>query len=367
MASLRVGLDGLAFRAPAAGVRRYTVELARALVALDADVEVFALGADQAWVPSGVRAVPARWRPRANALWQVAVIPALVRRAAVDVFHAPAYTAPLAGAGRVVLTIHDVSYARRPEFYPYRRDPARRLFYRLSARRADAIITVSRFSRDEIVAAYGIAPGRIRVIPEAPAGCFRPAEAVPVDADCTAPYVLHVGDLHARRDLPMLLGAVMRVRSTEPRLAALRLVLVGKDREHVADRLKALAREAGQPTAIVHLDGVNDDELLGWYRGAGAFAYPSRYEGFGLPLVEAMACGTPVVAADEGATPEVLAGAGILCPPGDQAAFAEAIAGVLTQPARAASLGEAGRRRAAAFSWELAARETLEVYRQCPK
>jgi glycosyltransferase involved in cell wall biosynthesis len=365
MASLRVGLDGLAYRAPAGGVRRYAVELSRALVALNAGLDVVALGADEAWVPPGVRAIPTRWHPKTNLLWQTVAIPRLARRAAVDVLHAPAYTAPLAGVRRVVLTIHDVSYARRPTFYPYRRDPARRLFYRLSAARADALITVSRFSRDEIVTAFGIPQDRIRVIPEAPAAGFRPASPFARDGDATAPYVLHVGDLHARRDLPVLMRAVLRVRSIEPRLATLHLVLVGADREQVASRLSAMAADAGAPSAVVHQQELSDDGLLRLYQGASVFAYPSRYEGFGLPLVEAMACGVPVVAADAGATPEVLGNAGILCRPGDEGAFAEAIAMVLTHTSRAMSLRRASLIRAAKFSWERAARETLEVYRQC--
>jgi glycosyltransferase involved in cell wall biosynthesis len=366
MAALRVGLDGRAFHAPAAGVRRYVGELTRALARCPGDVEIVALGPSRPeCVPGGIEIVPAPSGDYGNALWQIAVIPRLARRARVDVLHAPAYTAPIAGAPPVVLTIHDVSYARRPDFYPYRRDALRRLFYRLSALRADAIITVSGFSAGEIAAAYGVPRGRVRVIHEAAAAGFLPAPASPPRPGWSPPHVLHVGDLHERRDLFTALRAVVRVRQSVSRLSGLRLVVIGVDREGVGARLDAMAREVGQADAVVRLESVSERELVEWYQHAAALVYPSRYEGFGLPLVEAMACGTPVIAADAAASTEVLGGAGVLCPPGDEGAFSDALTSVLCHPEIAERHRQLGLERAAAFSWDRAARETLEVYRQC--
>ncbi len=129
----------------------------------------------------------------------------------LDVFHAPAYTAPLRGAHPLALTIHDVSYERHPEWYPYRRDAIRRWFYRRSARTADVIITDSDFSRREIAAAYDLDPSHIRVVPLGVGGPFLASTPPRRPADVKQPYVLHVGDLHVRRNLRTLVRALARL------------------------------------------------------------------------------------------------------------------------------------------------------------
>jgi glycosyltransferase involved in cell wall biosynthesis len=364
MPALRVGFDGRAFQFPAAGVRRYVSELSRSLAARADEVEVIALGADDpSCLPDGVRVEPATWRPRRNDFWQVLALPVLARRARIDVYHAPAYTAPLFGVRPLVLTIHDVSYARRPEYYPYRRDLARRVFYRLSALRADAVITVSDFSRAEIAKAYRVPPDRIRIVHEAAASCFGPVNGRLPAAVPDRPFVLHVGEVHARRDLLTALRAVIRVRESVPSMARLQLVAVGRDHEHAAQALRDQASAAGHPDAAMHVEYMGDGGLLDLYHAAAALIYPSRYEGFGLPLVEALACGTPIVASNTSSIPEVVGTAGLLCPPGDDGAFAEALRSIVTDATRAAAMRRQSLDRAAAFSWTRAARETLAVYR----
>src|SRR5690606_7361374 len=148
----------------------------------------------------------------ARTVWTVA---RGARRVGADVLHAPAYTAPLWGTPPVVLTIHDVSYARHPDWYPARLDPLRRQFFRLSAVRAARIVTDSEFSKREILAAYGIPAERIRVVPLGVAAIFGPG----APPDPTRPYVLHVGELHARRNLPAILEAVVRCRASVPALS----------------------------------------------------------------------------------------------------------------------------------------------------
>ena len=173
---LRVGVDGRAFASPAGGVRRYVRELYTAIAQHDSDIEVVAIGAPpDAELPPALQRMDAIPFPT-NLGWMLASMPLAARRAALDVYHAPAYTAPLWGVHPQVLTIHDVSYERRPEWNAYRNDPVRRLFYRTSARVADRIVTDSGFSRTEISLAYGIPEPRIDVVPLAAATTFTPGE-----------------------------------------------------------------------------------------------------------------------------------------------------------------------------------------------
>jgi len=276
------------------------------------------------------------------------------------VFHAPSYTAPFAGPRPLVLTIHDVSYQRHPEWYPHRRDPLRRAFYRWSAATANRVITDSSFSKTEIVAAYGLSPDIVDVVPLAAACGFDAGGNSPLPDGVASPYVLHVGDLHPRRNLEIAVRAVMALRRRDARYGRLQLVLAGVDRG-VGPSLSQV--DGGAARESIRLLGAVHDETLGaLYRGASALLYPSRYEGFGLPLLEAMACGTPVIAARASSIPEVTGEAAILLDPDDSEAWMCAIRSVLDSDATARRLGEAGRHRASLFSWRRTAEETLMVY-----
>ena len=365
---LRIGIDGRAFASPAAGVRRYVDGLTRALLALGEPLAVVVLGGRESnELPTGAGYVAEPPHPPTNLGWTLVGLPRAARRAAVDVIHAPAYTAPFWSPVPVVLTIHDVSYQLHPQWYPYRRDWARRAFYRRSAHVASHILTVSRFSVAEISAAYRISAERITVTPLgvgdgfALAGSDRSAEP---PTGVSSPYLLHVGDLHERRNLRMLVDAVLaarrRIGGVSPRLS---LVLAGKDLG-AGDAASGIAAQAGEADAVIRLGPVSEKRLLALYRGAIALAYPSLYEGFGLPLVEAMACGTPVIASDTASMPEVLGGAGLLVDPRDGQAWTSAIIGLVNDERTRSRLRAAGLRRAAEFTWERTAMLTLAAYRQ---
>jgi len=366
-ATLRIGIDGRAFASPAAGVRRYIKGLTRALLALGEPLELVSLGGvDTSVLPPGVGHVAEPPHPPTNLGWTLVGLPRAARRAGVDVVHAPAYTAPFWSPAPVVLTIHDVSYERHPEWYPYRRDWARRAFYRRSAHVASEILTVSMFSATEITAAYGIPPERLTVTPLGVDGAFvasDPRRRGDLPRAVIQPYVLHVGDLHERRNLVMLVGAVLSARRQSKAAQALSLVLVGTDLG-VGDTVSALAARAGAADAVVRLGSVNERRLRALYQGSVALAYPSFYEGFGLPLIEAMACGTPVIASNVASMPEVLGGAGILIDPADEGAWTQTILDLLSGGETRVRLREAGLRRAADFTWERTARLTLDVYRR---
>jgi glycosyltransferase involved in cell wall biosynthesis len=403
---LRVGIDGRAFASPAAGVRRYVSELTRALAApsapadvvrnadaraaagnagADTDdpaIELIAIGApDDVALPPGVQRAPEGSSAPTNFGRHLTGLPLAIARARLDLFHAPAYTAPVWGSTPVVLSIHDVSYARHPEWYPYRRDPLRRGFYRQSARRAAVILTISAFSKREIVAAYDIPPDRIIVTPLGVSGMFHPAEpavraglaATAANADnadsaaetataaraaSASPFLLHVGDLHARRNLGIVVRAMARLRDVR-----VRLVLVGVDRGIGSALLEEAAR-LGIRDAIEMRGRVPDEELVTLYQQCAALVYPSRYEGFGFPLVEAMACGAPVIASNASAIPEVTGSAAVLLDPDDEQGFMGAIQRVLLDASHAASMRSRGLARAAQFTWADTAARTLEAYRR---
>ena len=362
----RVGVDGRALTSPAAGVRRYAGELLKALVALGEDVDIVALGGDPASVPDGISHVEEPPHPPTNFGWSLVGLPQAAQRARLDVLHAPAYTAPLWGTAPVVLTIHDVSYARHPEWYPYRRDLVRRAFYRRSARRARLVVTDSAFSASEIVAAYGLPPERIAVVPLGVDARFSPAMSAngcELPQEISGPFVLHVGDLHERRNLPTVVDAVIAARRHFGGAAAVTLVLAGVDRG-VGDGLCAIAAEADVPEAVVKLGPVSEELLLSLYRCATALVYPSLYEGFGLPALEAMACGTPVIASRAASIPEVVGDAGILLDPLDVEGWTEAIVNVVNDDDRRGQMRANGLARATEFTWARTARMTLDAYRK---
>lgn len=326
-----------------------------------------AVGASAAALPDGVAGTDARSVLPTNLGWSLDGLPRAARRLACDVFHAPAYTAPLWGVHPLVLTIHDVSYERRPEWYPYRGDRLRRWFYRRSALTADVIVTDSEFSRREIEAAYPVSSERICVVPLGVGAPFTAPRTAPspvqTDALTHPPVILHVGDLHTRRNVGVLVEVLALLRKREGRLGKTELVLAGADRGAGA-QIQARAEALGIANAVRHVAAAGDHAVLDWYSRASVLAYPSLYEGFGLPALEAMAAGTPVVASNAASIPEVVGDAGLLVDPTDVRAWYDALAEVLTSPDRAATMREAGRARAATFNWQKTAAGTLAVYRR---
>lgn len=365
MPPLRVGLDGRSFGSPAGGVRRYVRELTSALVAIDPEMQLVAIGTrPDAALPAGVTGVPIERSLPSNLGWSIDGLPRAIRRMNLDVFHAPAYTTPLWGARPLVVTIHDVSYARHPEWYPHRIDPVRRWFYRRSAQAADMVITDSEFSRREIEAAYGLAPERLRVIPlgvGAPFG-VSPGERRPQERD-RPPTILHVGDLHARRNIGVLVEALALLRARDDSLRATTLVLAGQDRGAGAE-IRARATKLGVLDSISFPSAADDQIVVALMQQARVFAYPSVYEGFGLPVLEAMASGTPVIASTAASIPEVVGDAGLLVAPQDVRGWYDALVTILTSTPRAATLRESGLARAAAFTWRRTALQTRDVYRE---
>ncbi|TML89544.1 MAG: glycosyltransferase family 4 protein [Actinobacteria bacterium] len=317
---MRVGIDTTPLRLTRAGTARYLRGL---LEHLDVDVRPLAFGsAGRAWVLAR------------ELLWYPFV---LGGAGGLDVLHCPTYYGPLRSRAPLVVTVHDLSVFRHPgAFPPWTRTFVPR-FVPHVLRAARQVIAVSEFTRDELVELLGVDERKIRVVPNAVEDVFT-AEGPAAAGE----YVLAVGTLEPRKNLPRLAEAARRVG------AELRVV--------------------GAPGwGDVPLDGVHwlgerpDEELARLYRGAAAVAYPSLYEGFGIPIVEAMACGTPVVTSAGGATEEIAGGAAVLVDPRDPAAIA---AGLEEAVARRDELRARGLERARAFSWDEVARRTVDVYRE---
>ena len=226
------------------------------------------------------------------------------------------------------------------------------------------MLTVSSFSASEITVAYGIPPSRITVTPLGVHGTFAagdPNVARDLPADVTEPFLLHVGDIHERRNLPLVVDALLAARRHFGAAAALSLVVAGVDRG-ITEGLCAMAADAGAPEAVVALGPVSEDRIHALYRGAMALVYPSLYEGFGLPLIEAMASGTPILASHAASIPEVLGGAGVLLDPRDVSAWRDAIIRIVNDERLRHDLRTRGLARAATYTWQRTARLTLHAY-----
>ena len=242
----------------------------------------------------------------------------------------------------VVAVVHDVAFRRHPEFFSAFERTWMRRTIPFTMRRAAGIVTVSSFSRDEIVACFGIDPAKIAIAHEAADPIF--ARPPSVSSGVEAPYVLAVGNLQPRKNLAVLIRAMRELDVPH------RLVIAGQP-SFGADTLRRDAADLERSGRVRFIGFVPDERLVALVAGATAFAFPSVYEGFGLPVVEAMAAGTPVMVSDIPVMREIAGDAALRLPPHDPGAWARAIGDLATDPDLRARLAEAGRRRAADFSW----------------
>jgi glycosyltransferase involved in cell wall biosynthesis len=342
------------------GIGYYTEHLVDALIATAAPGDEVALIGNRELAPLPAEKWAGRVRTdgaRIRYIWMQRDAGRMIEEVGADFALFPNYLAPLVSPCPYVNVVHDLALIRTPQFFNARKRLLVRPLLPVVARGAVAVGTVSEASRRDVTALLGVAPERIVMLPGAPHPACRPPAAdeiarVRARYGLTRPYVLTVGTLEPRKNLPMLLRAFDRLRAHSGTAAAeLDLVAVGgkgwRDRDLRAEL--ALRLSSGR----VHLLGyVPESDLVALYGGAVLMAYPSHFEGFGLPVVEAMACGTPVVATDVEALHEVSGGAAILVPPGDDGALAEQIAR-LAGDAGAREVARArGLSRAQAFTWE---------------
>jgi glycosyltransferase involved in cell wall biosynthesis len=307
--------------------------------------------------------VPVSARSRAQwVLGEQALLPRLAARAGVDLVHSLASTAPVRGRFRRVVTVHDLIYARYPEAHSGLRGKGMRVLVPQAARRSDRVIADSRSTRDDLVELLGISPGRIDVVPLG-LGAVQREPPLP-EAETRARFALGARrvllSLSAKRphkNLLALIDALALIPSAERPV----LVLPGYRTAHEAE-LRARARERGVEGDVRFPAWVSGEELEGLWALASAFVFPSLYEGFGLPVLEAMARGVPVACSNASSLGEVAGDAALLFDPRRESEIAAAMLRVMDDPRLAAQLAGRGRERAGRFTWERAARLTLESY-----
>ncbi|MBI4499168.1 MAG: glycosyltransferase family 4 protein [Chloroflexi bacterium] len=373
---MRLGLSGHFLDQPTTGSGQYLANLLRELTPRwGGEIVVFVptsrstTAAASALAPgSRVRVVPLATPPgaRLGKLWFEQVgIPWAARRLRLNLLHIPYLGPPLAAPCPLVVTVHDVMPLVLPEL---RAAPHARVYAALAAaaaRRADLVLTVSYYARSDILRRLGLPPERVQTIYEAAEERFRPLppdevrHALHQRYRLEPGYVYYMGGLDRRKNVDTLIRAYARLEGAPP------LVIAGQarsgNRAHFPD-LPAVAREVGAAERVRFLGWVSEEDKPLLYNGAGLFVFPSRYEGFGLTPLEALACGAPVLCSSATSLPEVVGGAAPLFDPDDTDGLARLLAQTLSDSALRARLREAGPAWARRFSWARTATETVAAY-----
>jgi glycosyltransferase involved in cell wall biosynthesis len=347
--NLRVALDATPLTLPSGGLRRYVSELSLAL-ARAFPQDYFVLASDQAFaMPAGAPSNLVRGAGPRNALerrWWSYGLARLAARERINVFHGVNFEVPVAPLLPAVLTLHDLSPWREPNWHSGAGRVRARTPRLVGLGLATMVIAPTAAVRSEAIERFRLAPGRVAAVPEAASAAFQPVATAPAQP----PYFLYVGALEPRKNLRVILDAWRAVRSRY----AVDLVLAGPRR----DDYPAPAAEPG-----LHLAGeVPEAELPRLYSGALAFLYPSLYEGFGLPVVEAMQCGAAVFVSRDAALGEVSGGAALALSAGDGGAWAQAMTRALTDTEWVRGMRARSLARAREFSWRATAERTREVY-----
>ena len=308
-----------------------------------------------------------RWpthRPSVRIAWEQLALPLATFSERLDLLHMLAFVRPWLARCPVVITIYDLSFARMPERFP----PFQRLYLRAmtrySARRAAKLIAISQSTKDDITQFCGVSPERVVVTycgvdepfkpyPRAAVEAFRASKGLP------ARFILYLGTLEPRKNVSQLVrafAALPRNGSTAPRL-----VIAGA-KGWGYDEVFATVESCGVQNEVTFAGYVPPDELPLWYNAADLFVYPSWFEGFGLPVLEAMACGTPAITSNVSSLPEVAGDAALIVAPDDARALSALIAQALNDHGLRAQMRERGLQRAAQFTWQRAAQQTAQVY-----
>jgi len=291
-----------------------------------------------------------------------------LRRNPVDVLHVQ-FTAPPFSPCPVVVSIHDLSFEHLPNTFTWRSRKQLRITVRRTARQAAQVIALSEYARTDIVNTYQVSPDKTSVIPLSASSHFRPItdeeelQRVRQTYGIEGEYMLSVGAIQPRKNLGRLVAAYSHLREAKSEGKLPKLVLAGKCAWLYDETLRAI-KELQLSDSIVLTGYVPESDLPALYSGALCFIYPSYFEGFGLPPLEAMQCGVPVIVGDRTSLPEVVGDAGIMVDPFDVKALAAAIEKVVSDSTLRAKLSLQGLARAKLFDWRETARQTLAVYRK---
>jgi glycosyltransferase involved in cell wall biosynthesis len=355
-----------------AGMGVYAAELAKALRQKDnLDLSLFYNHQGQAHLPPALADLPCQTVAMGDKPWRLRVLLSQLSRrpldqtfGGVDIFHSTNHLLARFKQSRTVFTLHDLIFLRYPEYHL----PRNRWYLTLAMPRylaaADLIITPSECSRQDALKFYGLPESKIKVIYEAAAPIFQPvrdpAELARVRQKYQLPqqFLLHVATIEPRKNLSRLLEAF---QSLLPDWPALYLVLIGK-KGWLYEEFFGTLRRLGLSERVIFPGYIDEADLPACYQLAEVFVFPSLYEGFGLPPLEAMACGAPVVSSHSSSLPEIVGGAGLLFDPTDTAALTETLQRVLSQPELRRDLAQRGLAQAKKFSWQRAADQLELLY-----
>jgi glycosyltransferase involved in cell wall biosynthesis len=366
---MRIGIDAHAIGGQLTGNETYIKNLILALAEIDQanDYVLFFTRPELArqWTGRFPNFQVHRLRPHTPYIRIPFSLPLALYRTGVDLLHVQ-YTAPPWCPKPVVATIHDLSYEHFPELFTARE----RFFFKRTilhtARQAAAVLTGSEYSRQDIAQTYHVPPEKVIVTPYGFNQAFQPVrdsikiEAIKKKYQIEQAYLLTVGNLQPRKNLPRLIRAYTRLREQVDDFHH-QLVIVGK-KAWLFEPVLREARHSRYVTDIIFTDYVPEEDLPILYSGATVFVYPSLFEGFGLPVLEAMACGAPVITSNTSSLPEVVGDAGIMIDPHDEQALAVAIQRIVADARRRAHLSEQGLQQAQKFSWRRTAELTLRTY-----
>lgn len=357
----------------AAGTSRYLRSLLGELRRMDPPEEVWAyLSAahiSEDLLPSGRFVLrPTRWptwRPSARILWEQSVWPLALRRDRIAVAHGAAHALPVAWSGPSVVTVHDLAFILEPGTFSLRNRAYLAWMVPLAVRRATYVIAVSEATRRDVVRLLGAPADKVVRIHEGVDARYRPYDADTIQAfrlahGFSGPFILFLGTIEPRKNVERLVDAYLELRRRG--CTQWPLVLAGSVRPG-SERIRQRVVAAGLDDVVHFVGFVPEKEMPLWYNSAGLFVFPSLYEGFGLPALEALACGTPVVASNRSSIPEVVEEAGVLVDPTDVTSIADGMQRVLEASGLRQRLRAVGPGQAQKFTWHSAATQTLDVYR----
>ncbi|CAA9546084.1 MAG: hypothetical protein AVDCRST_MAG43-605 [uncultured Thermomicrobiales bacterium] len=338
------------------GVSRYIGELIDALEQQLAEAERLTI------MGRGVPAIASN--PSLRIAWEQTGLPLSGLAHRLNVFHGPLNVVPLAMRTPKVVTVHDLAFLRFPDQLPRARRAYMIAATRLSARTADRIIAVSQSTADDLMHWLDLPQDRITVIPEAPSPRIQRVVGTSLNVfrmrfEVDRPYILAVGTLEPRKNLDFFLRVFASVADRIPH----ELVLVGPE-GWMTESFHQTLLELKLGDRIRLTGFVSDAELGGWYSGADVFVFPSTYEGFGLPAVEAMTCGVPILASDASCFPEVIGDAGMLVAPTDFEGWADALLRLVLDRDLNEAFRRQSREHGRTYSWDRTAAETLAIYRE---
>jgi glycosyltransferase involved in cell wall biosynthesis len=372
---MRVGIDGYPLAEPRTGVGHYTLELARAL-ALISPADHFELVSPKPFDVAALQEIEGAnlpnlrtKTPRASSIrghWWSIGLPLYIRRAGFDLFHGTNFDVPLWRQGRSIVTIHDLSALLHPEKHRSRLVRRARLRLPLVVRFADRIITPTESVKREVCQRLKVKPEKVTAIHSAARSSFKPmpfAQSAELRKRLRVEdeFLLFVGTLEPRKNLLTLLKAFAQINRQSAHRP--QLVIAGGE-GWLMDDMFAFVKKSGISERLRFTGYLSDEELRALYSSCKVFLYPSVYEGFGLPPLEAMACGAPVIAGRIPSLREVLGSNARLVEPLDVNALAGSIVELLEDENQRQTLAAAGLEHARKFSWEKTARLTLEVYQQ---